>query len=176
MSSRIFSRWLGCMPPTAMIGRHTMWTGYSGDQQSVSESSSRRILKCSPGVDRREGCCSKSPLLLCRVQGYRCFCSKQHEGQRFHEVQRDGCVGVAQITDRGIYADVQFEVAAASGEDECAFDRRRPYDLLTYQALNMLNHRISVIAGFAQCRVSVGTQDDIVRTVYANQPKLAERF
>ena len=55
---------------------------------------------------------------------------------------------------------VQFKVAAASGKDERSRDRRSPDNLLVDQPLDMLNHRIAVIAGFAQRRVCVGAHHD----------------
>jgi hypothetical protein len=66
---------------------------------------------------------------------------------------------VAEIADGSILADVQFEVTAARGQHKSAGNRRRPDDLFIDEALDMFQHRISMIAGLSQCGISIGPED-----------------
>ena len=71
----------------------------------------------------------------------------------------DRCICVAEIADGGILADVQFEVAAARGQHKSAGNRRRPDDLFVDEALDVLQHRISMVAGLSQCGVRISSED-----------------
>ena len=85
-------------------------------------------------------------------------------------------VGVAQIADRDVLAEMQVEVAAAGRQHERAGNRGSPDDLVVDQPLDVLDHRIAVIAGLAQRGIGVGAQHHRVRTVDAGEPQLAERL
>ena len=53
---------------------------------------------------------------------------------------------------------MQSEITAASSEDESSRDGRRPDDLFVNEALDVLDHRIAVIAGLAQRGIGVGAE------------------
>src|ERR1700693_1651662 len=93
-----------------------------------------------------------------RTEPDRGLCGEQQEREGLLQVQPDGCVGVAQVADGYVLADVQAEVAAAGGEHESAGDGRSPDDLAIYQALNVFHHRVAIVAGLAERRIGVGAQ------------------
>ena len=82
-------------------------------------------------------------------------------------------IGMAQIPDRYVLADVKAEVAAAGGEHERAGNRRRPDDLAVDKTLDMLQHRISVVPRFAERGVGVSAQQHGVGSVDAHESQLA---
>src|SRR5438132_10488195 len=51
----------------------------------------------------------------CRRQRYRGLGGKQQKGERLLQVEADGGIGVAEIADREILADMQVEIAASGG-------------------------------------------------------------
>ncbi len=65
---------------------------------------------------------------------------------------------MAEVPDRNILPEVQLKVAAARRCNKRAFDRGRPNQVAVYNALHMLQHRISVIAGLGERRIFVGSQ------------------
>ena len=85
-----------------------------------------------------------------RREGDRGFAGEQQEGEGFLQIQGDRYVGVGGIADRDVLADMQIEVAAAGGQDKSARNRRCPDDFPVDQTLDMLEHRIAMIAGFAK--------------------------
>ena len=94
-----------------------------------------------------------------RVQGDRRFSSEQEESERLLKIKGDVGIGVAQISNRYVLAEMQSEVAAAGGENEGAGDGRRPDNLLGNEALDVLDYRIAVIAGLAQRGIGVGSEN-----------------
>ena len=112
-----------------------------------------------PGLDG-------SGLVLVRgwQKRYGRFAGKQQEGERFLQVEANGGIGVAQIPDGEILADVEFEVAASRGHHECSVDGRCPDNFVLDEALHVLQHRVAVIAGFSQGGVSLRAKENGIRT------------
>jgi hypothetical protein len=104
-----------------------------------------------------------------RRQGNSRFRRQQQEGECFLEVEANRPVVVTQITDGYVLADMQVEIAAARRQNEGPGDRRGPDDLAVDQASDVLEDRIAVISGFAQSRIGIGTQQDGVGTIDADE-------
>src|SRR5258708_37725302 len=83
-------------------------------------------------------------------------------------------MGGAGIANRNVLADVQVEVAATGSKDKGSCDRRGPDNFLADQALDVLNYRISVIAGLAYCCIGFRSQDYRIGTVDPDQAQLAK--
>src|SRR5262245_31298096 len=62
---------------------------------------------------------------------------EQEKRDRFLQVQADGCIGMTEIADGDVLADVQLEIAAARGEDKGARNGRSPEDLVGNETLDM---------------------------------------
>src|SRR5207247_5530608 len=77
------------------------------------------------------------------------LCGEQEEGEGLLQVQADDGVRVVEVSDGDILADVQIEVAATGREDKGSGDGRRPNDLALEKALDVAQHRVSVVAGRA---------------------------
>jgi len=58
-----------------------------------------------------------------RSQHYGCLGRQQQEGKGLLQVEADYFIGVVEIANRGILADVQFEVAAAGAQHHRARNR-----------------------------------------------------
>ena len=69
---------------------------------------------------------------------------------------------MAEVADRNILSDVQFEVAASRSHNERAFDSRRPDNVAVNDALDVLEDRVSVIAGLGECSVFIGSEQNRV--------------
>src|SRR5271170_1116708 len=69
---------------------------------------------------------------------------------------------------------MQLEIAATRGHYKSSLYSRRPNDFIVDQALDVLQHRITVIAGFGECSIGLGSKQNSVRAVDANQPQLAQ--
>ena len=65
---------------------------------------------------------------------------------------------MARITDRYVLADIQAKVSTAGREHECASNCRSPDDFTVNEALNVLQYWVAMVAGLAQCRIGVRTQ------------------
>lgn len=101
---------------------------------------------------------------------------EHQERQRLLQVQADLGVGVREVADRQVLAQVQAEVAAPGGQHDCAADRGRPDDVAGQQPLDVLDDRVPVVAGLADLGVRVGAEQHRVRAVHAGHPQLAERL
>src|ERR1700733_1150713 len=93
------------------------------------------------------------------------FGGKQKESKCLLQVQANDGIRVAEIADGDVLSNVQGEIAATSGEHEGAGNSRCPDDLIFYQSLDVLEHRIAVVAGFGECGVGVGTEQHGVGAV-----------
>ena len=51
---------------------------------------------------------------------------------------------------------------------------RRPNDFIVDQPLDVLQHRISVMAGFSECGIGLGSKQDSIRAIDADEPQLAQ--
>jgi len=101
----------------------------------------------------------------------------QHqERQRLLQVQADLVVGVREVADRQVLAEVQAEVAAPGCQHDRTADRGRPDDVAGQQPLDVLDDRIAVVAGLAHLGVGVGAEQHRVRAVHTGHPKLAQRL
>ena len=80
---------------------------------------------------------------------------------------------MAGIADGDILADVQLEIAAARGQDKGARDGRGPDDLAADETVDMLQHRVAVIAGFGERRVRISAEQNGLGTIYADAAQLA---
>jgi EmrB/QacA subfamily drug resistance transporter len=119
---------------------------------------------------------TEEPELSGRRAAHRCLAGQHQERQRLLQVQPDLGVGMRQVADRQVLAEVQAEVAAPGGQHDRAGDRRRPDDLAGQQPLDVLDDRVPVVAGLADLGVRVGAEQHRVRAVHAGHPKLAERL
>jgi hypothetical protein len=108
-----------------------------------------------------------SPLLprRGRSQCDGCFGGEQQEGKGLLQVEADQGVGVAEIADRSILANVQLEVAATGSHDDRTRDRRGPNDLAVHQPLDVLQDGIPVITRLGQRRIGVGAKQHCVGAI-----------
>jgi hypothetical protein len=101
---------------------------------------------------------------LCgRRAAHRRFAGEHQERQRLLQVQADLGVGVREVADREVLAEVQAEVAAPGRQHDRAADRG-------------LDDRVPMVAGLADLGVGVGTEQHGVWAVHAGHPQLAERL
>jgi hypothetical protein len=82
-------------------------------------------------------------------------------------------IGMSQISNRNVLSDMQIEIAAARRQYKSPGYRRRPDDFLADQPLDMLNHRVAVVNGFADGGISIGTEHNGIWAVDANEAQLA---
>ena len=80
------------------------------------------------------------------------------EGKGFLQVEADVRVGVTQVTDGGVLADVKIEVAAAGADDESAVNGGCPDDFAFDQTFDVLENRVAVVAGFGELGIRVGAE------------------
>src|ERR1700683_5740413 len=95
-----------------------------------------------------------------RREGDTGFGGEVEEGEGFLQVQADVRVGVAQIADGGVLADVKIEVASAGCDHEGPVNGGSPNDFAFDEALDVFENRIAVIAGFGKLGISVGAEQD----------------
>ena len=76
---------------------------------------------------------------------------------------------MAEIADRNILSDVELEIAASRRQDERTFNRRRPDEVAVNDALDVFEDGISVIAGFGECRILIGSKQNRVGAVDADE-------
>src|ERR1700685_955726 len=113
-------------------------------------------------------------LCLCgRSQGDGCFCGEQKKRECLLKIQADSGVGVAEIADRDVLADVQVEVAATSRQHESAGDGGRPDDFVLDQPLAVFQHGISVVTVSGEWVLGIGTEQHGVGAMAADKPQLA---
>src|SRR5271155_1754676 len=108
-------------------------------------------------------------------QRHRGLGREQEEGERLLQVEADRGIGVAQIADRNVLADVQVETAAAGRQDKGAGNRRGPDDFAVDDAPEVFQHRVSVISGFGDSGILVGAQQHRVGAVDADEAQPAQR-
>src|SRR5579862_9196745 len=86
----------------------------------------------------------------------------------------DHRIGVAEITDGDVLANVKAEVATSRGQHECAGDRGRPYDLILDEPLHVLEDRVSVVASLGKLCISIRTEQHRVWAVDADETQPAQ--
>jgi len=69
---------------------------------------------------------------------------------------------------------MQIEIAATSGQHESAGNGGRPDDLIFNQPLDVLQHRVSLVAGLGECGVGVGTEQHRVGAIDPDETQLAQ--
>lgn len=111
-----------------------------------------------------------------RRAAHRRLAGQHQECQRLLQVQADLGLGVREVPDRQVLAEVQAEVAAPGRQHDRAADRGRPDDLAGQQALDVLDDRVPVVAGLADLGVGVGAQQHRIRAVHPRHPQLAQRL
>src|ERR1700684_3835284 len=72
-----------------------------------------------------------------RCEGDRTFGGKVEKGECFLQVQADMRVGMAQVADGGILANVKIQVPAAGCDHKGSANGRRPNNFAVDQALDM---------------------------------------
>src|SRR5271170_4304118 len=100
---------------------------------------------------------ASASLLRCGGEGDGGLGGQQEKGEALLQIEANDGVGVAQIADREILADMQVEIAAAGGQHKGAGDGRGPDDLGLDQPMEVLDDRIAVIPGLADRGVRLGT-------------------
>src|ERR1700720_237842 len=83
---------------------------------------------------------------------------------------------MAQIADGYVLADVKAEVTAAGGQHECARDRWGPDDLAVHQALDMFQHRLSMVPRLAEPGIVVGAKQKGIGPFDDGETELAKRL
>ena len=68
---------------------------------------------------------------------------------------RCGC----EVSDEDALADAEVEITATGGQYQSAGNGRGPDDLIFDQALDVVQHRVSLVAGLCERSVGVGAQD-----------------
>ena len=81
---------------------------------------------------------------------------------------------MAEVADRNVLPDVELKIAASRGQNERTFDRRRPDNVAVNDALDVLQDRISVIAGLCERRILTGSEQNRVRPIYTHKAQLAQ--
>src|SRR5882762_463162 len=125
------------------------------------------------GVPLTAGLASSLVSLRGRSQGHGGLAREQEESERLLQVQADGGIGVAEITDGDVLANVQVEIAATSGQHESASNRGGPYDLIVDEPFDVFEDRVSVVAGLGECGVGVGTEQHGIGAVDTDQTQTA---
>src|SRR6516164_9494427 len=111
-----------------------------------------------------------------RVQGDRGLGGEVEEGEGLLQVQADVRVGVTQIADGRVLADVEIEIATACGDDESAVNGGCPDDFAFDESLDVFENGVAVVAGFGELRVSVGAEENRIRAIDTDQSQLAQRL
>src|ERR1700729_2202244 len=121
---------------------------------------------------------SESSRILLRLRGRNqrdgSFGSEQKESECLLQVQGDSGIGGSEIADGNILADVQIEIAATGGQHEGAGNGGRPDDLIFDQTLDVLQYRVSVVAGFGERGVGVGAEQHGVGAIDTNETQTAQ--
>jgi hypothetical protein len=100
--------------------------------------------------------------------------SQVQKCERLLEVETHGSIRVAQVANGDVLADVQVKIAAASGDDEGAGDGGRKNNFIFDETLDVLEHRISVIACFSESGVGIGAEECGIGAVHADQTQLIQ--
>ena len=99
---------------------------------------------------------------------------EQEKRERLLQVQADGSIVVVEVADGDVLADVQVEITATGGQYESAGNGRGPDDLIFDQALDVVQHRVSVVTGFGERGVGVGAEQHSIRTVDTDETQLTQ--
>src|SRR5271167_3662302 len=94
-----------------------------------------------------------------RSQRDGCLSREHQKSERLLQIQADRGIGMHQIANGDVLADMQVEIAATGGHHKSAANRGRPDDFVLDESLNMFQYRVSVIAGLSQCGVNVGIEE-----------------
>ena len=105
-----------------------------------------------------------------RKQRHCSLCGEQQERERLLQVQADGVISVAEITDGDVLTDVQIEIAATGSQHECAGNGGGLDDFIFHQPFDVLQHRVSVVAGFGECSIGIGAEQYGIGAVDTDEP------
>src|SRR5271154_7355085 len=120
--------------------------------------SSNAARRCGPGLRR----------LLRWRQRNRGFAGQDAKNEGLLEIQSHHRIGVAEVADGSVLTDIELEIAAARGQDERTFDRRRPDQIAVDDTLDVLQDGVSVVASFGQRRILISPEQDRVGAVHAD--------
>src|SRR5271157_1884034 len=99
---------------------------------------------------------------------------EQQESESLLQIQADNSIGVAEVTDGEVLADVKVEIASTGGQHESTGNSGRPDDLIVDKALDMLQHRVPVVADLGECGVGVGAEQHRVGAVDTDETQPAQ--
>src|SRR6202051_1745421 len=99
---------------------------------------------------------------------------EQEESECLLQVQTDRGIVVVEVPDGDVLADVEVEITATGGQYESAGNGRGPDDLIFDQALDVLQHRVSVVAGLSATGGAVGAEKDRGGAVDPDETQLAQ--
>src|SRR5580704_10019677 len=129
-------------------------------------------IRCSPdevSSNTARLCGTRLRRLLRRRQRDRGFAGKDAKNECLLEIQPHSGIRVVEIANRNILSEGELEIAAARGQDERTFDGWRPDQIAVDDTLDVLQDGVSVIAGFGERGVFVGSEQDRVRAVHADE-------
>src|SRR5215831_7942691 len=109
-----------------------------------------------------------------RRQNNGSFSGEQKEGERLLQVETHDAVGVAQVANRDVLADVQTKIASARGEHEGAGDGWGPNDYVLDELFDVLQHRVPIVTGLGESRIGIGTEQDGIRSIDADETQLVQ--
>ena len=81
---------------------------------------------------------------------------------------------MTRVADGDVLPKVKIEVATSSGDDESTADGGGPDDLAVDQAFHMLENRIPVITRLGKFGISIGAEQDRVRSIDTHETQLAQ--
>src|SRR5579871_4180944 len=84
------------------------------------------------------------------LEGHGRFGRKVEESESFLQVKPYILVGMAQVADGGVLADMKIEVATTGGDHESTVNGGRPDDFAFDQPFDVIENGIAVVAGFSE--------------------------
>src|ERR1700730_3002671 len=103
--------------------------GYCGDQWPKPRDPRTELRRCGCGGQRHGG-----------------FAGQQKKGETLLQIGPNRGIGMAQITNGNVLANMQVEISAAGGENKGAADRRGPNDLAVNDPPKVLQYRVPVVS------------------------------
>src|SRR5579862_3298863 len=113
-------------------------------------------------------------ILRWRTKRNRGFRGEVEEGECLLQIQANVRIGMAQVADGSVLANLKIKVAAARGDHERTVNGGRPDDFSFNESLDMVKHRISIVAGFGELGIRVGAEQNAIRPIDADKPQLAQ--
>src|ERR1700730_8938582 len=109
---------------------------------------------CPPQEARRalDARASSLPGLRGRSQSHGGLAGEQEESEGLLQIQANRGIGMVEIADGDVLADVKIEIAAAGSQHERPHDGWRPDDLVVDKALDVLKDGVSMVAGLGERR------------------------